>query len=130
MDLYMNADIILLAILSLICSFQPFVARKLPANFNETYYIFLGMFTSALLFGVSFPLDATFNKDGRKIFVNSCMIYSINMALVSITYGYKIVIILFQKHENTKEVFQKIMLECIQEDVRKHSNKPNTKNGP
>ena len=130
MNIYMNADILLLTILSLICSFQSFLARKLPANFNETYYIFLGMFTSALLFGVSFPLDATFNKDGRKIFVNSCMIYSINMALVSITYGYKIVIILFQKHKNTKEVFQKIMLECIQDDVRKRTNKPNTKNGP
>ena len=67
MDLCMNADIILLAILSLICSFQPFLVRKLPANFNEMYYIFLGMFTSALLFGVSFPLDAATKMVGKSL---------------------------------------------------------------
>lgn len=33
--------------------------------------------------------------------------YSANMALLSITYGYKIHIMLFLKHQNTKEAFQK-----------------------
>ena len=120
---YVNIDILLVTTLSFICSIQSFLARRLPANFNETYYIFLGMFASVLLLVISFPLDVTFNKDGRKIFVNSCLIYFINIMLVSITYGYKIFIILFQKHKNTNEVFQKILLKCMQEHVRKRTEK-------
>ena len=123
MNVYLNVDILFLMLLTLGCSIQSFWARKLPANFNETYYIFLGMFASVILTALYFPLNASFSKDGQKIFVNSCIIFSINMALMIITYGYKIVIILFQKDKNTKEVFQKIMLECIQKEVNKHTGK-------
>ena len=93
--------------LSILCSVQAFKARKLPANYNETFYIFLGTFTTSLL-TLSIPLNANFNTDGQKIFVNSLVIYSANMALISIAYGYKIHM-LFKKHRNTKEAFQKIM---------------------
>lgn len=129
MNVYLNVDILFLMTLTLVCSIQSFWARKLPANFNETYYIFLGMFTSVILTALYFPLNASFSKDGQKIFVNSCIIFSINMSLMIITYGYKIVIILFQKDKNTKEVFQKIMLECIQKEVNERTGKPTMNTG-
>lgn len=129
MNVYLNVDILFLMTLTLVCSIQSFWARKLPANFNETYYIFLGMFTSVILTALYFPLNASFTKDGRKIFVNSCIIFSINMSLMIITYGYKIVIILFQKDKNTKEVFQKIMMECIQKEVNQRTGKPTMNTG-
>lgn len=129
MNVYLNVDILFLMTLTLVCSIQSFWARKLPANFNETYYIFLGMFTSVILTALYFPLNASFTKGGQKIFVNSCIIFSINMSLMIITYGYKIVIILFQKDKNTKEVFQKIMLECIQKEVNQSTGKPTMNTG-
>lgn len=55
-----------------------------------------------------------FDFDGQKIFVNSIVIYFANIALMSIAYGYKIHIMLFQKHRNTKEAFQKSMREAMQ----------------
>ena len=85
------------------------------------------MFTTTILLLLSIPLSASFKRDGQKIFVNSVMIYSANIALISIAYGYKIHIILFQKHLNTKEAFQKIMLESIQKTVKKQTRSHNHK---
>ena len=71
------------------------------------------MFTTILLLLLSFPLDATFKRDGRKSFVKSLIFYSVNISLVSIAYGYKVWIMLFQKERNTKEAFEKIRMKCI-----------------
>ena len=115
-----NGSLILLA---LICSTQSFMARALPANFNETFYIFLGMFTTTIFLLLSLPLDATFNKDGQRIFVNSCVFYFINIALVSFTYGYKVHIIFFNKGRNTSKAIQENTLQAIQNQVRKSAEK-------
>ena len=114
MAFYFYIDTSFVVILSMICSVQAFLARKLPSNFNETYYIFLGMFTTTILLVFSIPLNGSFSNDGQKIFVNSVVIYCANMALISIAYGYKIHIMLFQKHRNTKEAFQRRMREAMQ----------------
>ena len=116
---YFYLDLTSVIILSIVCSVQAFLARTLPANYNETYYIFLGMFTTTNLLLLSIPLDAGFDTDGQKSFVNSLVMYSANMALISIAYGYKIHIMLFQKHRNTKEAFQKIMHKAMQDNLRK-----------
>ena len=116
---YFYTDTSLVITLSMICSVQAFLARKLPSNFNETYYIFLGMFTTTILLVFSIPLNGSFSHDGQKIFVNSFVIYCANLALISIAYGYKIHIMLFQKHRNTKETFQRRMREAIQKNIFK-----------
>ena len=118
MTSYFYIGTIFLIVLSIICSVQAFLARKLPANFNETYYIFLGMFTTTILLVLSIPLNGSFDHDGQKIFVNSIVIYFANMALISIAYGYKIHIMLFQKHRNTKEAFQRSMREAMQKYLK------------
>ena len=56
-------------------------------------------------------------KYGQKIFVNSIVIYCANMALLSIAYGYKIHILLFEKHRNTKEVFQRCMRKAMENNM-------------
>ena len=107
METYFYIDIAFVIIVSVVCSVQALMTGKLPANYNEAYYIFFGMFATTKLLMLSIPLDASFNTDGQKMFVNSLVMYSANMALLSIAYGYKIHIMLFQKHRNTKEPFQK-----------------------
>ena len=87
---YFYIDTSFVIILSIISSVQAFLARKLPSNFNETYYIFLGMFTTTILLVLSIPLNGSFNHDGQKIFINSLVIYFANIALISTAYGYKI----------------------------------------
>ena len=121
MTVYFYIDLTLVLILSIACSIQSFLARKLPTNYNETYYIFLGMFTTTILLMLSIPLDASYNKDGQKVFVNSCIIFSANISLLTIAYGYKIYIMLFQKHRNKKEAFKKIMLEAVRKNVEKQT---------
>ena len=111
---YFYIDVSLVIMLSVICSIKAFLARKLPANYNETCYIFLAMFTSTIFLLLSVPLDASYRGDGQKIFVNSCMVFATNMSLISIAYGYKIHIMLFQRHKNTKEVFQATRFTDIQ----------------
>ena len=106
-----------LIILSVFCSVQAFQARHLPTNFHETYYIFLGMFTTLVILLLSIPLRANFRMDGQNIFVQSCTMFCINMVLITINYGYKIFIILFQKHRNRRETFQKEILESIKRDI-------------
>lgn len=111
---YFYVDVSLVIILSVICSIKAFLARKLPANYNETCYIFLAMFTSTIFLLLSVPLDASYRGDGQNIFVNSCMVFATNMSLISIAYGYKVHIVLFQRHKNTKEAFQATRFTNIQ----------------
>ena len=121
---YFYIDVGSVIILSIFCSVQAFMARKLPANYNETNYIFLAMFTTTNLLLLSIPLEASFNVDGRKLFVNSSLMYATNITLLSIAYGYKINIILFQKERNTKEAFQRNMQEAMKQHFEKLRNKP------
>ena len=46
------------------------------------------------------------------------MIYFTNLALMSIAYGYKIHIMLFQKHRNTEEAFQRNKDQAMQRYVK------------
>ena len=119
MQTYFHIDVASVIILSVVCSVKAFRARKLPANYNETYYIFLGMFATTNLLMLSIPLDASFNTDGGKVFVNSFVMYSANMALILIACGYKIHIMLFQKHQNTKKAFQKIMQKAMPDNFKR-----------
>ena len=121
---YFYIDFVFTVILSILCSVQAFMVRKLPANYNEAYYIFLGTFATTNLLTLSIPLNASFNTDGQKIFVHSIVIYSANMSLISIAYGYKIHIMLFQRHRNTKEAFQKIMQQAMQDNFKKLKKRP------
>ena len=111
---YFYVDVSLVIILSVICSIKAFLARKLPADYNETCYIFLAMFTSTIFLLLSVPLDASYRGDGQNIFVNSCMVFATNMSLISIAYGYKVHIMLFERHKNTKEAFQATRFTNIQ----------------
>ena len=126
MTLYFYVDLTLVLVLSVLCSIQSFLARKLPTNYNETYYIFLAMFTTTILLLLSIPLHASYSKDGQQVFVNSCMIYTANISLITIAYGYKFYIMLFQKHLNTKQAFKKSMMEAIKKKVEKQISRPIT----
>lgn len=77
-------------VLSVIAAAKAFVARKLPSNFSETRYIFLGMFATNILLLLMIHLDASLNVDGRVIFADALMVFFINNTVLTIKYGYKI----------------------------------------
>ena len=66
---------------------------------------------------ISITLCGSFIKDVLNIFPTLCLFYVINIALLSITYGKNISIILLQKHRNTSSVFREMMMKDIQKDV-------------
>ena len=113
-------EILSVIILSMVAAIKAFVARKLPNNFNETSYIFLGMFTNNILLLLMIPLDASWNSDGRVVFADSLMIFSINSVTLTITYGYKIYILLFCKEKNQKEHFQRQTFQMLERNVAKN----------
>ena len=100
-----------------------FVARKLPNNFNETSYIFLGMFTTIVLLLLIIPLDASWISDARVVFADSLIIFFINFITLTRTYGYKIYILLFCKDKNRKGLFQRQTFEMIERNVAKNFGK-------
>ena len=108
MQTYFHTDVASAIILSVVCSVKAFRARKLPANYNETYYIFLGIFATTNLLMLSIPLDASFNTDGGKVFVNSFAMYSANMAFISIACGYKIQVCYFRNTKTQKKLSKKV----------------------
>ena len=110
---YLFIGITTTVLLSIFCSIKAFQARRIPANFNETYCIFLGMFATTITLLVLIPLEASFRKVGQTVFVQSCVIFCMNNTLLAISYGYKARIILFQKHKNTKEAFQQMTRKTI-----------------
>ena len=83
-------EIVTVVVLSVIAAAKAFVARKLPSNFSETRYIFLGMFATNILLLLMIPLDASLNVDGRVIFADALMVFFINNTALTVKYGYKI----------------------------------------
>ena len=79
------------------------------------------MFTTTILLVLSIPLNGSFNYDGQNIFVTSIVIYFANMALISIAYdgnNNNKINMLFQKHRNTKEAFQRSMREAMEKYLK------------
>ena len=130
MATYFYTEMTAMLILSIICIFQGFFARKLPAHFNETCCVYLGMFPISVLLMVSIILCESFTKDGLNILAASCLFYVINIALLSVTYGNKIFFILFKNHQNTSSAFQEMMMKNIEKDVtEKLAKRTGKKNG-
>ena len=111
-------DILSVISMSLICSIQAFRSRHLPANYNEAKYVTVAMFTSTIFLILSIPLDASLRSKGISILVDSYVIYCTNVAVLSITYGYKIFIILFQKEKNISKYFQEKTFQSFQQHAQ------------
>lgn len=77
------------------------------------------MFTTNILLLLMIPLDASWNSDGRVVFADSLMIFSINSVTLTITYGYKIYILLFCKEKNRQEHFQRQTFQMLERNVAK-----------
>ena len=112
-------DILSVISMSLICSIQAFRSRHLPANYNEAKYVTVAMFTSTIFLILSIPLDASLRSKGISILVDSYVVYCTNVAVLSITYGYKIFIILFQKEKNISKYFQEKTFQSFQQHAQK-----------
>ena len=112
-------DILSVISMSVICSIQAFRSKHLPANYNEAKYVTVAMFTSTIFLILSIPLDASLRSKGISILVDSYVIYCTNVAVLSITYGYKIFIILFQKEKNISKYFQEKTFQSFQQHAPK-----------
>ena len=112
-------DILSVISMSVICSIQAFRSRHLPANYNEAKYVTVAMFTSTIFLILSIPLDVSLRSKGISILVDSYVIYCTNVAVLSITYGYKIFIILFQKEKNISKYFHEKTFQSFQQHAPK-----------
>ena len=106
MTSFFYIDVITIIFASVICSIKAFSGRQLPSNYNEMKFIFLGTFTLTIQMLLSLVLHANFQNEGIVIFVESLMIFFASFSVLTITYGYKVYIILFRKNKNTFAAFK------------------------
>ena len=117
MSSYFYIDSTAVIFLSIICSIKAFHGRHLPSNYNEMKYIFLSMFTLSMQLALSLILHANFQREGIVMLVDSILLQFSCLSLLSITYGYRVYIILFQRHKNTTAVFRAKLFERIHDDL-------------
>ena len=103
--------------LSIICSIKAFHGRHLASNYNEMKYIFLSMFTLSIQLALSIILHANFQHEGIAILIDSVLLHFASLSVLSITYGYKINIVLFQRHKNSTDVFRAKLFDRIYDDL-------------
>ena len=99
-------DAIAIIFVSVICSIKAFSGRGLPSNYNEMTFIFLDSFTLTIQMLLSLILHANFQNEGIVIFVESLMIFFASVSVLTITYGYKVYIVLFRKNKNATAAFK------------------------
>lgn len=98
--------------LSVLSGFMAFRARKLPQNFNEAQFIWLCMFISCLGWLLFIPVYLSTRRYGKPMAFLA--INTINLfCLLFILYGYKVAIVLFYPHLNTKGYFQKMSSNAV-----------------
>ena len=106
MTSFFYIDAVTVIFVSVICSIKAFSARRLPSNYNEMEFIFLGTFTLTIQMLLSLILHANFQNEGIVIFVDSLMVFFASFSVLTITYGYKVYIVLFHKNKNTTVAFK------------------------
>ena len=106
MTSFFYIDAVTVIFVSVICSIKAFSGRRLPSNYNEMEFTFLGTFTLTMQMLLSLILHANFQNEGIVIFVDSLMVFFASFSVLTITYGYKVYIILFHKNKNTTVAFK------------------------
>ena len=99
-------DSIAIILVSVTCSIKAFSGRRLPSSYNEMKFIFLATFTLPVQMSLSVILHANFQNEGIVIFVDSLMVFFASLSVLTITYGYKVYVILFRKNKNTTAAFK------------------------
>ena len=106
MTSFFYIDSATIILVSAACSIKAFSGRRLPSTYNEMKFIFLATFTLAIQMPLSLILHANFQNVGIVIFVDSLMVFFSSLSVLTITYGYKVYIILFCKAKNTTATFK------------------------
>ena len=117
MSFFFYIDSTAIIFLPIIHSIKAFHGRNLPSNYNEMKYIFLIMFTLSIQLALSLILHVNFQREGIVILIDSVLLQLANLSMLSITYGYRIYIILFQRHKNSTEVFRAKLFERIHDNL-------------
>lgn len=90
-----------LVLLSLICTFHAFKARKLPENFNEARYIGFAMYILLLSSIAYFPVDFA-GLENRSITIVTCATTLVSSyGLLGCMFAPKLYVILFHPEQNT-----------------------------
>lgn len=90
-----------LVLLSLICTFHAFKARKLPENFNEARYIGFAMYILLLSSIAYFPVDFV-GLENRSVTIVTCATTLVSSyGLLGCMFAPKLYVILFHPEQNT-----------------------------
>ena len=106
MTSFFYIDLITVILVSITFSIKAFSGMRLPSSYNEMKFIFLATFTLTIHMSLSVILHANFQNKGIVIFVESLMVFFTSLSVFSITYGYKVYIVLFRKNKNTIAAFK------------------------
>ena len=88
-------------LLSLLCTFQAFKARKLPENFNEARYIGLAMYILLLSTIAYFPVDFARLENWSTTIVTCATTLVSSYGLLGCMFAPKLYVILFLPEQNT-----------------------------
>ena len=118
-DIMVYIQLFIAAALSLCNGIQGFRARKLPSRFQETNHVIYSSFISTVVF-----VAATAAYFSRKSMVDRSFIVLLvttiyNSVHFVLLYGYKLFIVIFRPHLNTKEAFTKKRLDNVAGGVNK-----------
>ena len=117
MSFFFYIDSAAIIFLSIICSIKAFHGRHLSSNYKEMKYIFLSIFTLSIQLALSLIFHANFQREGIVILIDSVLLQFVSLSVLSVTHGYRIYIIFFQRHKNSTEVFQAKLFERINDDL-------------
>ena len=106
-DTHIHIQVIYLIFMAVICIIQGLRARTLPENYSETNSIVIAMFFTIVILTVYFPIYLSQPNPYDKTIANMLLVILLNIIIVMIMYGYKLYIVLFCQHLNTKRIFQR-----------------------
>ena len=113
-NIHFDSQFIFLLILSLFCAIQGFRSRNLPSLYNETTKIAYSMYTIIVIIMTRFPIIYSLSEEYQNI-TNAMIITLINSCLMLITFSSNTYDIIFHPEVNTKEYFQKMMMQHAKE---------------
>ena len=110
-QLMIYSQLLMATVLSVCNGIQGFRARKLPSHFKETNHVIYSSFTSSVVFVATTAIYFTQQSPVNRSYIILVVTLIFNTTHFLLLYGYKLFIMVFRPHLNTKEVFDQKRLQ-------------------
>ena len=110
-DTTISAQLFMAAVLSICNGIQGFRARGLPSQFRETNHVIYSSFISSVAFIAATTVYLASKKLVDRSFIILLITLIFNATHFLLLYGYKVIVMVFQPHKNTKGAVAKKRLQ-------------------